>query len=162
VIAAEVEQVVDLIVGREEALRLTGRFELFHLPLSSACRLAPPTDCGRHPAIKARIGFHRRTPRKLCGSSNRYQPLCRARTWYTWRALQPQKMRPEPRPRSGASVSGDARAAGSTTVLAVARNRMFESSLLQRRDAMGRAARTWQLRRFTSIDGVPRCPSRTI
>jgi hypothetical protein len=34
VIAAEVEQVVDLIVGREEALRLAGRFELFHLPLS--------------------------------------------------------------------------------------------------------------------------------
>src|SRR5215472_11965935 len=39
VIAAEVEQVVDLIVGREEALRLGGRFELFHLPLSTACRL---------------------------------------------------------------------------------------------------------------------------
>ena len=38
-IAAEVEQVVDLIVGREEALRLAGRFELFHLPLSPACRL---------------------------------------------------------------------------------------------------------------------------
>src|SRR5215471_690993 len=26
-------------MGREEALRLTGRFELLHLPLSSACRL---------------------------------------------------------------------------------------------------------------------------
>ena len=39
VIAAGVEQVVDLIVGREEALRLAGRFELLHLPLSSACRL---------------------------------------------------------------------------------------------------------------------------
>ena len=39
VIAAEVEQVFDLIVGREKALRLAGRFELFHLPLSSACRL---------------------------------------------------------------------------------------------------------------------------
>jgi hypothetical protein len=39
VITAEVEQVVDLIVGREEALRVAGRFELLHLPLSSACRL---------------------------------------------------------------------------------------------------------------------------
>jgi hypothetical protein len=39
VIAAEVEEVIDLIVGREEPLRLAGRFELRHLPLSSACRL---------------------------------------------------------------------------------------------------------------------------
>ena len=39
VIAAEVEQVVELIVGREEAPRLAGRFEPLHLPLSSACRL---------------------------------------------------------------------------------------------------------------------------
>ena len=39
VIAAEVEQVVDLIVGREEALRLADRFALFHLSLSSARRL---------------------------------------------------------------------------------------------------------------------------
>jgi hypothetical protein len=38
-IAAEVEQVVDLIVGGQEALRLAGRFELFHSPLSTACRL---------------------------------------------------------------------------------------------------------------------------
>jgi hypothetical protein len=28
-IAAEVEEVIDLIVGREEALRLTGRFSLY-------------------------------------------------------------------------------------------------------------------------------------
>jgi hypothetical protein len=39
VTAAEMEQVVDLIVGCEEALGLTGRFELLHLPLSSARRL---------------------------------------------------------------------------------------------------------------------------
>ena len=39
VIAAEVEEVIDLIVGREQALRLTGRFELLHLALSSACWL---------------------------------------------------------------------------------------------------------------------------
>jgi hypothetical protein len=32
VTAAEMEQVVDLIVGCEEALGLTGRFELLHLP----------------------------------------------------------------------------------------------------------------------------------
>jgi hypothetical protein len=28
-------------------------------------------------------------------------------------------------------------------------------------DSMGRAARTWQLRRCNLTDGVPRCPSRT-
>jgi len=39
VIAAEMEEVVDLIVGGEEPLRLAGRFELLHLPLSSARRL---------------------------------------------------------------------------------------------------------------------------
>ena len=39
VIAAEMKEVVDLIVGREEALRLASRFELLHLPLSSARRL---------------------------------------------------------------------------------------------------------------------------
>ena len=39
VIGAEVEQVVDLIVCGQKALRLAGRFELLHLPLSSACRL---------------------------------------------------------------------------------------------------------------------------
>src|SRR6516165_150 len=33
------EEVVDLIVGGEEPLRLAGRFELLHLPLSSARRL---------------------------------------------------------------------------------------------------------------------------
>src|SRR5438477_7763153 len=38
-IAAEMEEVVDLIVGGEETLRLAGRFELLHLPLSSARRL---------------------------------------------------------------------------------------------------------------------------
>ena len=38
-IAAEMEEVVDLIVGGEEPLRLAGRFELLHLPLSSARRL---------------------------------------------------------------------------------------------------------------------------
>ena len=39
VIAAEMEEVVDLIASREESLRLAGRFELLHLPLSSARRL---------------------------------------------------------------------------------------------------------------------------
>src|SRR6516162_8827094 len=38
-ITAKMEQVVDLIVGGEEPLRLAGRFELLHLPLSSARRL---------------------------------------------------------------------------------------------------------------------------
>ena len=38
-IAAEMEEVVDLIVGEEEPLRLAGRFELLHLPLSSARQL---------------------------------------------------------------------------------------------------------------------------
>src|SRR3954471_5217611 len=39
VVAAEVEEVVDLVVGGEEALCLPGRLEVLHLPLSSPCRL---------------------------------------------------------------------------------------------------------------------------
>src|SRR5215204_5013842 len=39
VIAAEVEEVVDLIVSGEEALSLAGRLEPLHLPLSSPGRL---------------------------------------------------------------------------------------------------------------------------
>src|SRR5215213_10092225 len=39
VIAAEREEVVDLVVGREEPLRLAGGFEPLHLPFSSPCRL---------------------------------------------------------------------------------------------------------------------------
>jgi hypothetical protein len=42
-----------------------------------------------------------------------------------------------------------------------ARNRKFESISLQQRDAMGLAARM-AISSLTSIDGVPRCPSRTI
>ena len=43
----------------------------------------------------------------------------------------------------------------------IARNWNFESSSLQQRDAMGRAARM-AISSLTSIDGVPRCLSRTI
>jgi hypothetical protein len=39
VIAAEVEQVVDLIVSGEEALSLAGRLEALHLSLASSGRL---------------------------------------------------------------------------------------------------------------------------
>jgi hypothetical protein len=39
VIAAEVEEVVDPIVGGEEALSLAGRLEALHLSLSSSGRL---------------------------------------------------------------------------------------------------------------------------
>jgi hypothetical protein len=39
VVAVEMKQVVDLIVGCEKALGLAGRFELLHLPFSSSCRL---------------------------------------------------------------------------------------------------------------------------
>jgi hypothetical protein len=39
VIAAEMKEVVDLIVGGEDTLSLPGRLEPFHLPFSSACRL---------------------------------------------------------------------------------------------------------------------------
>ena len=39
VIAAEMEEVVDLVVGGEEALRLAGRFEPLHLPFSPSRRL---------------------------------------------------------------------------------------------------------------------------
>src|SRR5215204_5042885 len=39
VIAAEVEQVADLVVSGEEALGLAGRLEPLHLPLASSGRL---------------------------------------------------------------------------------------------------------------------------
>lgn len=39
VAAAEVEEVVDLIMGGQEALCLPGRFEALYLPLPSPCRL---------------------------------------------------------------------------------------------------------------------------
>src|SRR3712207_4080125 len=39
VIAAEMKEVVDLVVGGEESLRLAGRLEPLHLPFSSSCRL---------------------------------------------------------------------------------------------------------------------------
>ena len=39
VIAAEMKQVIDLVVRWKEPLSLAGRFELLHLPLSSARRL---------------------------------------------------------------------------------------------------------------------------
>src|SRR4051812_23402741 len=39
VIAAEVEEVADLVVGGEEALSLAGRLEALHLPLPSSGRL---------------------------------------------------------------------------------------------------------------------------
>ena len=38
-VAAEVEEVVDLIVGGEEALSLAGRLEPLHLPFSPSRRL---------------------------------------------------------------------------------------------------------------------------
>src|SRR6201993_3697012 len=38
-IAAKMKEVVDLVVGGEEPLRLAGRFKLLHLPLSSTRRL---------------------------------------------------------------------------------------------------------------------------
>jgi len=50
-IAPELEQVVDLIVGRQEALRLAGRFELLHLPLYLP--LSPP--CGTDRALPAPV-----------------------------------------------------------------------------------------------------------
>jgi hypothetical protein len=39
VIAAEVEEVVDRVMGREEALRVPGRLEPHHLPFSLPGRL---------------------------------------------------------------------------------------------------------------------------
>jgi hypothetical protein len=39
VIAAEMEEVVDLVMSREEPLRLAGRFEPLHLPFSPPRRL---------------------------------------------------------------------------------------------------------------------------
>ena len=45
-IAAEVEQVIDLIVGGEEALRLAGRERFPCFPAGNRERLARRSDCG--------------------------------------------------------------------------------------------------------------------
>src|SRR3954451_13961131 len=67
VIAAEVEQVVDLIVSREEALGLTRRLEALHLPLPSSRRLMrglgsifqalvpPMLDRGHHLTLRGAV-----------------------------------------------------------------------------------------------------------
>jgi hypothetical protein len=38
-VAGQKEEVVDLIVGEQEALSMLGRLEPLHLPFSSPCRL---------------------------------------------------------------------------------------------------------------------------
>jgi hypothetical protein len=43
-IAAKMKEVVDLVVGGEEPLRLAGRFKLLHLPLSCKEREADSSD----------------------------------------------------------------------------------------------------------------------
>src|SRR5919202_1081588 len=48
VVAAEVEEVVDLVVGGEETLRLAGRLEALHLSLSPA-RPRPRAPAARPP-----------------------------------------------------------------------------------------------------------------
>src|SRR5215217_7394839 len=64
VVAAEVEEVVDPVVGREEPLRLAGRLEPLHLPFSP--------------------------PRRLMGYADQFVTLCRHRGMWcrrSWLAL---------------------------------------------------------------------------
>jgi hypothetical protein len=72
VIAAETKEVVDLIVGREEPLRLAGRFELLHLPLSSARRLVRVFRSVVQPLVLGR---------RLLGSRARAMAPPLARPW---------------------------------------------------------------------------------
>jgi hypothetical protein len=62
VIAAEVKEVVDMVVGREEPLHLAGRFVALHLPLSCRVGSAPARRArrrsGRPPATAS--ASHRR------------------------------------------------------------------------------------------------------
>ena len=55
-IAAEMEEVVDLVVSGEEPLRLAGRFELLHLPLSAARRLVRVFRSVVEPLVLAMLG----------------------------------------------------------------------------------------------------------
>jgi hypothetical protein len=72
-IATEMEQVVDLIVGGEEPLRLAGRFELLHLPLSAARRLVRVFRSVVEPLVLAMLNaghdlsFGRAVARQLVG-----------------------------------------------------------------------------------------------
>src|SRR3954468_19491239 len=62
VIAAEVEEIVDPIVGGEEALSLAGRLEALHLSLSSSGRRVRILRCKRRsnsvPPRRSRIRGH--------------------------------------------------------------------------------------------------------
>jgi hypothetical protein len=69
-IAAEVEQVINLIVGGEEALRLAGRFELLHLPLSSVgvnFRLGCSVPCAGDAQCGHDLAFGRTIAGQLVG-----------------------------------------------------------------------------------------------
>ena len=75
-IAAEMEEVVDLIVGGEEPLRLAGRFELLHLPLSAARWLVRILRSVVQPLLLAMLNarhdlsLRRATAGKLVGDHN--------------------------------------------------------------------------------------------
>src|SRR5215213_9546824 len=51
VVAAEMEEVADLVLGGKETLRLAGRLEALHLPFSSARRLVRVFD----PVVEALV-----------------------------------------------------------------------------------------------------------
>jgi hypothetical protein len=82
-IATEMEEVIDLIVGREEPLRLASRFELLHLALSSARRLVRvPLCCS---ALEHDLPFGRAIAGKLVGDHD------------AWRShLPPQQLAQQP------------------------------------------------------------------
>src|ERR1700741_1415649 len=78
-IAAEMEEVVDLIVGGEEPLRLAGRFELLHLALSSARRLMRVFRSVVQPLVLALLdaghdlSFGRAVPGELVGNHDAWR-----------------------------------------------------------------------------------------
>ena len=69
VVAAEVEEVADLAVGGEEALRLPRRLEALHLPFSSARRLMGVPRAVVEPLVPAVLdrGHHLALRRAIAG-----------------------------------------------------------------------------------------------
>src|SRR5215469_14302853 len=155
-------QITKGIAGRDEVERkkvIHRRSRFFPALTSYPARIA---QSKRRPAQAIRLRDHdrHRTPGRAVQGGDHAIVV---RSTPCWREVD-AKLRslrsagPSTKPKQ---FQGDRKRPNLGTVAIFARNRKFESIPLQRRDAMGQAARM-AISSLTSIDGVPRCPSRTI
>ena len=79
---------VDLILGSQKSLRLSGRFEPPHHLLSFAGRLMGPLDAVVEPFVRAMISFRRKSPDRLDVTA---QFVCHDDTQFAKAGNQPRK-----------------------------------------------------------------------